>query len=228
MKRMALSCVLLMMLALPAWAQITVSGEGKVSAVPDMATVVLAVVTEGQHASTALETNNSTMSKLIKSLETLGVTKKELHTDSFQVHPKYTYPKDQEPRLVGYVVVNNLTVTICQTDILGKVLDSAVKNGANRVNSMAWGFKDPEKLLDQARVAAVLDAKRKATLMANTAGSTLGTIVSMSESSYQPRYGQVNYAARADSAPGNVPVEAGTQTLRVTVNVVWNVGPPLK
>lgn len=214
---------------MPAWAQITVSGEGKVSAVPDMATVVLAVVTEDQQAIAALENNSTTMAKLVKSLETLGVTKKELHTDSFQVNAKYVYPKDQDPRLVGYIVVNHLTVTVCDTSLLGKVLDSSVKNGANRVNSMSWGFKDPEKLLDQARVAAVLDAKRKATLMANTAGSTLGTLVSISESAhYAPRFGNM-YAARADSAPGgNVPVEAGTQTLRVNVSVVWNVGPPVK
>ena len=228
MKRMFLSCAFVLLAALPAWAQITVSGEGTVSAVPDMATVVLAVVTEDAQAMTALDANSATMGKLIKSLEALGVTKKELRTNMFHVSPKYVYAKDQEPRLVGYTVSNSLTVTICQTDTLGKVLDSAVRNGANRVESMSWGFKDPQKLLDTARTTAVLDAKRKATLMANTAGSTLGTLVSISENSYQPRY-NVSYAARAsaDSAP-NVPVEAGTQTLRVTVNVVWQVGPPLK
>lgn len=224
MNRMFLSCALFVWLSAPAWAQITVSGEGKVSAVPDMATVVLAVVTEDQNAINALETNNATMSKLVKSLEVVGVTKKELHTDSFQVNPKYIYPKDQDPRLVGYVVVNHLTVTVCDNEIIGKVLDSSIRNGA-RVRGMSWGFKDPEKLLDQARVAAVLDAKRKATLMANTAGSTLGTLVSISENShYTPRFGN-SYAARAESS---VPVEAGTQTLRVTVSVVWNVGPPVK
>lgn len=227
MKRMVLSCVLLMMAAMPAFSQITVTGEGKVSATPDMATVVLAVVTEDPKATTALEANGASMSKLIKALESLGVTKKELHTDSFQVGPKYTYPKDGEPRLVGYIVRNNLSVTVCQTDTLGRVLDVAVKNNA-RVEHMSWGFKDPEQLLAKARVAAVLNAKEKATLLANTAGSTLGTLVSMSESAhYQPRSNMYALARMADSAPG-ASVEAGSQILRVTVNVVWNVGPPVK
>ena len=227
MKKLFMSCALLMMLAVPAFAQITVSGEGTVSATPDMATVVLSVVTEDPQASAALETNSTTMSKLIKSLEALGVTKQELRTNQFHVSPKYVYVKDQEPRLVGYTVSNTLTVTVCQTDTFGKILDSAVKNGANRVDSVSWGFKNPQELLDKARVSAVTDAKRKAELMAKTAGSSLGTLVSIHESaSYRPQYNM--YAARAADAAPSVPVEAGTQTLRVTVNVVWNVGPPLK
>jgi len=226
---MFLSCAFVLLAAVPAWAQITVTGEGKIAATPDMATVVLAVVTEEANAMNALEANSASMSKLIKAVESLGLTKKEIRTDSFQISPRYLYPKDQEPRLVGYTVVNRLILTICYADTLGKVLDSAVKHGANRIDSVQWGFKDPQKLLDQARVAAVMDAKRKATMMANAAGSSLGTLVSMSESSqYSPP--RNSYSTLADSTPGgrSVPMEAGTQTLRVTVSVVWNVGPPVK
>ncbi len=226
MKRMILSCVTLVLMAMPAWAQVTVSGEGKVTATPDMATVVLAVSTEDVEALTALNNNNVTMGKLVDALKGAGLTKKELKTNLFQVNPKYVYDNNKPPRLVGYVVTNSLVATVCKTEDLGKILDAAVKNGANNVESLHWGFQNPEKMLDEARVAAVLDAKRKATLLANTSGYGLSNVVSISEQqSYSPR--ATTYARMASAERADVPVEAGTLTLHVNVSVVWNVGPPL-
>lgn len=226
MKKMFLSCAVLILAAMPAWAQISVSGEGKVSATPDMATVVLAVVTEDAQALQALNNNNETMAKLVTALEATGLTKKELQTDLFALRPKYVYAENKAPRLVGYTVTNSLTVMVCKTELLGKVLDNAVKNGATNIESLNWGFQDPEKLLDQARALAVLDAKRKANLLVNTSGSSLGTIVSISEQErYSPR---TNAYSSQRSADSGAVIEAGQQTLRVSVSVVWNVGPPLK
>ena len=77
---MALGFAFLLLLGTPAFAQVSVSGEGAISATPDMATIVLSVVTEDTTPGAAVEANNASMAKLIKSLITLGVAKKDLHT----------------------------------------------------------------------------------------------------------------------------------------------------
>jgi len=224
MKR-ALMSVVLFLVATPAWAQVSVQGEGVVQATPDIATITLAVVTEAPKAVTALEDNSASMTKVVATVKAFGVDKKDVKTTTFHIQPKYIYAKDQEPRLVGYTVTSELAIVCRQTDTACKMLDSLVKDGANRVSGVTYGFSDPKELLDRAREAAVKDAKRRAEIMVKAAGQSLGTLVSVTEgSSYTPRY---NYsrAALADAAPGGVPLEPGQQSLRVTVSAVWNVGP---
>lgn len=225
MKKALLSMVLMLAAVPAAWAQVTVQGEGVVQAVPDMATITLAVVSEDAKAVTALEDNSTSMSKLIVTVKGFGIDKKDVRTTSFHIQPKYVYPKDQEARLVGYTVTSELAITVRQTDQACKLLDALVKDGANRVGGVTYGFSNPKDLLDQAREAAVKDAKRRAEIMVKAAGQSLGTLVSITEgSAYTPRF---HYAAsRAESARAdNVPLEPGQQSLRVTVSTVWNVGP---
>ena len=105
-------------------------------------------------------------------------------------------------------------------DTVGDVLDKLVKSGANKVSGVTYGLNDPSKVLDEARVAAVKDAKRRADLYSKTADVRLGKVITISESVTRPTPIRM-YAEGARSLDSAVPVAAGSLTFTVTVNMVY-------
>ena len=62
---------------------------------------------------------------------------------------------------------------IHQLSKLGDILDRLITAGATDVGNIQFLLADPSKALDQAREAAVADARRKAELYARASGVSL-------------------------------------------------------
>jgi hypothetical protein len=95
--------------------------------------------------------------------------------------------------------------------------------GATDVGNIAFLVSDPSKALDQAREAAIADARRKAEVYARAAGIRLGQVEWITEASGfgpVPLRGQGASAARAA-----VPIATGDDTLEVTVTVGFTIAP---
>jgi uncharacterized protein YggE len=223
LKKMSLALIALLALACVAAAgEMTITGEGKVSAKPDVGYVNLGVVTQANIAVESVEKNTAAMKKLFKSLTAdLGIPLEDIQTSDFSVRPDYVYKKDDEPQLVGYTTSNNVTVTVCDLTKMGKVLDVLVKGGANQVRGVSFGVKDSAPLLDKARKLAAQDAKRKAQLYADALGVKLGSLKSLQENNYgrpQPRLYAATASMRSERA--DVPVSGGELSFSVQVSVV--------
>ena len=162
-------------------AQVTATGTGRVSYVPDIAHVSVGVVSEDNTATQAWASNSATVKKLFDALKKHGIAAKDMQTTSLNVSPRYVYARNQAARLVGYTVSYDLNVTVRDLKELGGVLDDLVSEGANRNMNIGWDSSDPEKLLDQARLRAVAEARKKADLYAKGGGASLGPLVSISE-----------------------------------------------
>jgi uncharacterized protein YggE len=204
----------------------TVTGTGEVSATPDIAYLDSGVVSEGKTAGEALVENSKAMQAIFAGLEKMKIAKDDIRTSQFSVNPVYTNPQPKPdgtqdaPTIRGYQVTNQVTVTVRSLGDLGGILDKLVALGSNRVDSIRFEIENPERLLDKAREAAVMDALRKAKLYANASGVALGAVLNLSESGgyQQPMYMKSAMAMR-DSA---VPVAAGTQ--QVQANVTLTIG----
>jgi hypothetical protein len=103
---------------------ITVSGEGSASVSPDVVYLYLAVVTESDTVSKAMTSNKKAMNDVFAVLNKNGIADKDICTHSFSVSPKYKYVKDEDPKLVGHVVKNELKVTVRNLDKVGGLLDT--------------------------------------------------------------------------------------------------------
>jgi len=203
---------------------ISTQGEGIVKAKPDMATISLGVVIENVKAVTAMEQNSAAVEKMVSTILNYGVEKKDVRTTSFQINANYAYPANQKPKLIGYTVTSDLEIDVRKLDTAGRLSDELVRDGANRVNSVSFGFSDPSAMLDQAREAAVRDAKRRAEMMAKVAGTKLGGLINLSESTnYAPSPRRVFMAEANFAKTGDVPLQAGEQGIKVTVNAMWAV-----
>ncbi|CAA0123576.1 26 kDa periplasmic immunogenic protein [Halioglobus japonicus] len=206
--------------------RILVSGEGSVDIAPDMAVLMLSVSREAPTAREALTANSAAMSKVLEAMTGLGIDKRDLQTASFDIQPRYTYPNRQSsgqaepPKLVGYIVRNSLSVRVRDISKVGEVLDTSVTLGVNEGGSIQFTNDDPSAAITQARVKAMEAALAKARTLADAAGVDLGDILEISEQNFNPRPAPMMARGlmAADSAE-SVPVAAGENSYRVTVNV---------
>jgi hypothetical protein len=200
---------------------VTVSAAGEVSADPDMARISSGVVSEANTAREALDRNSAAMKKLIAGLKSAGVEPKDIQTTSFNVQPRYTNPREgQAPVINGYQVVNQVDVRIRNLAKLGELLDTLISLGANQMHGISFEVSRAETLKDEARKAAIANARRRAELFATAAGAAVGEVLSISED-VQHHGGPRPFAMARAAAAESVPIEAGTETLEARVTVTW-------
>jgi uncharacterized protein YggE len=206
------------------------SGEGTVSAAPDLAVLASGVVSTAPTAREALDANTSAMTKLIASFKTAGIEDKDIATSGFTVQPRYVYAQrndgvQEPPKITGYEVRNTVTVKVRDLSKLGGVLDTAVTEGSNQIDSLSFDIAEKDALLNEARKKAFADARAKAELYAETAGVKLGRLRELSEqvlNHYPPPRPMMRMEA---AAKADVPIERGEQELRIQVNATWEIAP---
>jgi uncharacterized protein YggE len=205
-------------------ATVTVTGEGVIHGVPNLAVLQSAVVTTNADAGAALSQNSAKVRSTLAAFHAAGIADRDIATTDFSITPRYAERKDDDsaPRIVDYTVRNAVTVKIRELDHLGAVLQAAVGSGANDVGALSFTFADPGKLLDEARRKAMADARHRAALYAEAAGMALGPVVRITDNGgVVPR----PYAMmRTMAAPkGGVPISRGEREVRARVQAVWSL-----
>ncbi|MEO6012001.1 MAG: SIMPL domain-containing protein [Devosia sp.] len=208
-----------------------ITGHGEIMAAPDTAYITSGVTSQGTTAKEALDANNTDMAKLIETLKAAGIESADIQTSGFSVSPNYVYSDARDangyqlaPKITGYTVNNGVTVHIRDLTNLGAVLDQAVTVGANTISGVTFAVEDPTELYNEARKLAFADAKSKAQLYADAGGVELGALALVSE---QTSYNNPQpYMFKAEAAMADrsvVPVEVGSLTFTIDVNVNWDL-----
>ncbi len=205
-------------------AEITVVGEGRVMAVPDMATLRLGVRERADTAEGALQAAARAMEGLMEQLAEAGVAPSDVQTSELSLHPIWQGDGRAETlTLEGFEAGAGLQVRLHDTGAIGGVLGAAVEAGANRFDGLQFGLSDPDALADEARALAVRDALRRGTVHAEAAGLTLGPIQSITEDgSSLPRPQMMR---SMDMAAEAMPIAAGEMTVTARVTVVFAPAP---
>ena len=203
--------------------EITVTGEGRVSSEPDMAVIVLGVTREARTASEAMRGTSEALTKVLRDVKSAGVEPRDVQTSSISLSPRWDHSKNNAPpRVTGYVASNTLTIRARDLDRLGNLLDDVVGSGANTMHGLSFAIAEPRPLEDEARTAAVKDARAKAALLAEAAGVELGAVVTIREGQPSTSGGPfVQGRAMMESAA--VPVASGEVDIRIFVTVVFQI-----
>ena len=225
MNKLVYSAVALLLVASPSWANITVTGRGKVKYTPNIAYVTVTASTDAATANDAWHHNSEVVQKMFDALKDLGIEEKDFKTAGVGIQPRYDRPKDKAPVVVGYTASYHLTVSVRDLKGLGKLLDRLVDAGANRGMQISFGMENPEELLDQARLAAVLDARKKAEIYTKGAGGSLGGVVSIVEGNFggYQKFHYEHQAVPASHGDSSLPIAAGQQELEVIVTVTYTI-----
>lgn len=202
---------------------ITVAGEGKVSAAPDIATIALGVSTLRPTVAEARDEAATALDAMIASMKANGVEDRDIQTANLSIYPEYDYRNDQQI-LRGFRVTNTVTAKVREIDSTSKVVDDAITAGGDSTNiqSIAFSIDDPSELRTEARRQAVEDARSRAEVLADAGGVSLGDPIAISETGFET---PVFYpeAGRADDAAGGAapltPIEPGELDVTISVTV---------
>ena len=212
-----------------AWAElverrITVAGEGRIEAAPDMATITLGVTHEAKEARDAMQATSQAVAKVLERLSAMGIAPRDLQTRQLSLNPLWSDSsasgRDQR-RISGFVASNTVMVRVRDLAALGGILDAVIEDGANDFNGLRFGVQDPAPLLDEARQRAVGDAMDRAKLLAGAAGVTLGPVLSIDEHGGGSVAPMAEMAMRMSAA--GAPVAAGELTITANVAMVFAI-----
>ena len=226
MRRLLLTAALALAGALPAAAQpekvphlITVTGEGEVAIVPDLAIIGAGVTTIGKTAREASESNAKMMTAVMAGLKAAGIAESDVQTARLSLHPVRDN-KTNELRITGFQASNQVTVRLRDVAKTADAIDRLVAAGANDISGIQFVVSSPSKPLDEAREKAMADARRKAEVYAKAANVLLGAAVSITEEGgVMPGPVMMRQAKSAAATP----VSPGEQIQRISVSVSYEL-----
>ena len=148
---------------------------------------------------------------------------------SYRLLPVNSYKdKSSPPEIKGYRAVNQLEVKVLDVARLGTVIDTALKNGATKVNGPYWSHSRLEELQRQAAVNALERARRLAEALAQAAGLKIKGVdkISTGIRIIAPRSAGENYLmAKAAGPPSPTPIEVGEEEISANIQAVFLVSP---
>jgi uncharacterized protein YggE len=203
---------------------IRVVGEATVTAKPDVAEMDVGVVSEAKTAEAASADNARKMEKVMAALKKEVGAGGEVKTVGYMVSQRYNEPKPNERQgtIAAYVVTNVVRARIPDVKNAGRVVDVALKQGANEVQRLIFTLKNPEPVQAEALKAAAAKARTRAAALAAALGLKLGNVLSVSDGDFSARPAPFSeMRAKVTSADVNTPIEAGELEVPATVTVFF-------
>lgn len=211
-------------LAPASWAQvpsrpatITAVGSATVSVPPDLARVDVGVVTQAATAQDATAQNATQAAALISALQGFVTSNTNIKTVSYYLSPVYNNPAPgQSAMIIGYTVTNTVEVTLTDLSQIGKVIDTAIQSGANRVQGISFDLQDRNPIVGQALKAAAASARKQADAIASGLNVHTGMVLHASQgfNTTTPVL-----AGAAAAAGQTTPVETGLVVVQASVTL---------
>jgi len=215
---------------------ISVTGIATTSVEPDLLVITFGVENQEESARDALIGNSNSMTSIVDTIQTLGISEDEISTSRISIYPIYDNYRDPVTEryvqeLIGYRVTNTITVETSQLDKAADIIDGAVSSGANRVDNVSFTLS-PQKQIDvkdDLLGKAILNAKKKAeNALAPLDHKIIGVkAVTLSEFGIPPPIPVFRTAdAFAEDAAfkSSTPVFSSDQDITTTASVIFLIG----
>jgi uncharacterized protein len=211
---------------------ISVSGEGKITATPDIVRISAGVSELAKTTKEAQEQANTKLERIISILEKNDVPARKVQTSNLSFRPEYDWRGDEGRKLLGQRVSQTLSIEIPDIDKnperVTDILDSLGEIDSLELNSVNFDIEDKKNLFSSARKEAFEKAHQKAAELAKFGKVILGSPITISEANvhYNPMPFR-NFAAKemvmADGMVGGSSLPSGELNVTATVNVVFEI-----
>ena len=201
---------------------LTMNGVGSAQIAPDMAEITLGVITEAKDAAKAHSDNAAQAARVQAAVKALGVAERDIQTTRYDFSPIYDVKDNGRSVTTGYTVTNAIVVKVRNLANVGKVIDAALANGANRVDSLEFSASDPSAAKDAALADAARDARSKADAVARALGVRIVRILNVYADAQSPaprNFMPMMMAKEAYDAA--TPISAGELLFEASVNISY-------
>jgi hypothetical protein len=204
---------------------ITVTGVGTTSIVPDAVRFNATVSALASTNASALSSASKSAAAVRAALKEKGIAVKDTRSANISVYPEYNWTQETGTKITGYRASQSFDVLIRKASDAGTIIEAVVSAGGDNVQ---LGGVIPVTLnlslaTEEARAAAVANAKLKAASYAKLLGTSIGKVVSLEEQS-SPVYSSPFPMAKAGAADAAaVEIDLGEQDVTVTITVRWTL-----
>jgi uncharacterized protein YggE len=202
---------------------ITVTGVGTISVVPDAVRFNATVSTIGSTNAAALSAATKSAAAVRAALRTAGIATKDVRSASISVYPEYNWTQEAGTKITGYRASQSFDVLVRTASKAGSIIEAVVIAGGDSVQlgGVIPTTLNPSAATEDARAAAVVNAKSKASSYAKLLGTSIGKVLSLEEQS-SPVYSSPFPTAKAGAADAaTIEIDLGEQDVTVTITVRW-------
>lgn len=164
--------------------RIRVTGKGKISVKPD--TICLDITAKGVYPDydQAVEESAKQTATLRKAIQMSGLNPEDLKTSSFHIDAEYESYRDKndnyKKRFVGYAYHHQTTIKFpLDNKQLGRTLFALAHCPVKTEFSMRYTVSDTVAVKNDLLKKAIADSTTKAHILAESAGVTLGSVISI-------------------------------------------------
>ncbi|MGW5957429.1 SIMPL domain-containing protein [Methylorubrum thiocyanatum] len=212
--------------------RIRVIGRASQEVAPDFASVEIGVESRGATPAAALDAASQAAKGIVATAKEMGVAEADIGTSAVTLQPRIKNVRLPDgtmgEREDGYTASNRVRVRLAEMGRLGELMRRTLDTGANRIQGISFGLRDPAAADAAVQVAAVKDAKAQAERIAEATGVKLGSVISIDSPprTESPRPMPYGLAMKAAAPRGRtaVPVEAGSIETSAEVDAVFAIG----
>lgn len=213
---------------------ITVTGEGKVAAKSDFVIFSLSLEALDKEYEKSMAKAAKQIADLDSSLVAVGFEKDAIKTTSFHIETDYDRIQDENGNwkniFNGYKVYHRLKVEFdFDNEVLARALNAVSKSIADPQLSVNFTIKDPSELKDQLLKSLTENARRKALILCEASGLSLGDLLTINYS-----WGEINIVSDTDFRLENsrivmlmeesIDIRPDDIDLRDSALFVWEIG----
>jgi uncharacterized protein YggE len=202
---------------------ITVTGVGTVSVVPDAVRFNATVSALASTNAAVLSSASKSAAAVRAALKEKGIAVKDIRSANISVYPEYNYTQEAGTKITGYRASQSFDVLIRKASTAGAIIEAVVNAGGDNVQlgGVIPVTVNPSLATEEARAAAVANAKSKAFSYAKLLGTSIGKVLFLEEQS-SPIYSTPFPMAKAGAADAAaVEIDLGEQDVTVTITVRW-------
>jgi len=202
---------------------ITVTGVGTISVVPDAVRFNATVTALASTNAAALSSASKSAAAVRAALKNAGIATKDVRSANISVYPEYNWTQETGTKITGYRASQTFDVLVRTASKAGTIIEAVVTAGGDSVQlgGVIPVTLNPSLATEDARAAAVANAKSKASSYAKLLGTSIGKVLSLEEQS-SPVYSSPFPMAKAGAADAAaVEIDLGEQDVTVTITVRW-------
>jgi len=185
----SICCSLIALLSLCCFGQeisqnsiLEVTADATLSVIPDQSQVSIYIKTENKNIGETVDEMDKQTKEIIQRIKKIGFSKEDIKTTNYNLREKTIY-KEKKRIKDGYIASQHIELTFpYDAKRLDKLLYSfsESKERANLNFSFTISEERKQKAKDELLRLSIIEAKRKAQIMANSAEVSLGKIVRIS------------------------------------------------
>lgn len=212
---------------------ITVSGEGEVTTLPDIATINITIRESAKTVSEAQKLAETKVKAAITSLSGLGVHDLDQKTLSYTVSPKYEnvpvssrmmYPSYNQ-KIVGYEVTQTVEIKVRNIEATGEIIGALGAITITEISGPSFAVDNIDEARAQAKEKAIAEARTKAQATAKALGADLGEVIQFSEDNggYYPMMYKADAGMGMGSASPEVSLPMGENVIKSRVTITYSL-----